>query len=372
MRSYNEVEKKGDRQILIYLSILLIGGLVLLLSASSPLGYSKFQNSYFFVKKQILFGLIPGLVLFIFFSRLNYLQWKKWAWIVYGLSLLLLSLVFINGVGVVLHGARSWLNIGGFSFQPSELAKLCVIIMLSHLLTDQKRDWSNWQTSILPVLAVLSPIVLLVLLQPDVGTLSILAVSIFVILYVAKIPNQYLVILGALGMILFLALLLVASYRVDRLNTFLHPELDPNGKGYQINQAKLAIGSGGFWGLGYQQSRQKYQYLPEVNADSIFAILAEEMGFIVSGGLIVLVLLIGWRGLKIAAAAPEEFGKLMVSGIVVWIVWQAFLNIGGIMNALPLTGVPLPLVSHGGSSYMMTLAALGIVMNVSRDTDLVE
>jgi cell division protein FtsW len=366
------VEKNGDRRILVYIWILLIGGLILLLSASSPLGYSKFQNSYFFVKKQILYGLVPGLALFVFFSHINYFQLKKWAWILYGVCLLLLALVFINGVGVVLHGARSWLNIGGFSFQPSELAKLSVIIMLSHLLTDQKRDWDNWQTSILPILAVLSPAVLLILLQPDVGTLSILAVSIFVILYVAQIPNRYLVFLGGLGLILFLGLLLVASYRVDRLTTFLHPELDPNGKGYQINQAKLAIGSGGFWGLGYQQSRQKYQYLPEVNADSIFAILAEEMGFIFSVGLIVLILLIGWRGLKIAAASNDEFGKLVVSGIASWVVWQSFLNIGGIMNALPLTGVPLPLVSHGGSSYIITLAALGIVMSVSKEANLIE
>jgi cell division protein FtsW len=215
-------------------------------------------------------------------------------------------------------------------------------------------------------LAILFPALILILLQPDVGTLSILVAIIFVMLYISKIPHQYLIILGLIGVIFFIILILVAPYRLNRLTTFLHPELDPQGKGYQINQAFLAVGSGGVFGLGLGHSRQKFQYLPEVSADSIFAILAEEMGLVISSAFIILILLIGWRGLRIAALAPDDYGKLLVSGIVIWFVWQSFLNIGAMVGALPLTGVPLPLVSHGGSAYITILAALGIVVNVSQ------
>jgi len=175
-------------------------------------------------------------------------------------------------------------------------------------------------------------------------------------------------ILGLAGIIAFGALMLAAPYRVARLTTFLHPELDPQGVGYHINQSFLAIGSGGIWGLGIGHSRQKFQYLPEVNADSIFAVVAEEVGFIFSSLLIILILLIGWRGLRVAKAAPDEFSRLMVAGIMAWYLWQSFLNIGAMAGVLPLTGVPLPLVSHGGSAMMTMLLAMGIVVGVSRES----
>jgi len=367
MLATSSLYQKGDRQLLLYIFILIITGIIILTSASGPLAYAKFNHdSYFFIKKQLVNGFLPGIVLFLLFSKINYQIWKKMGWGLYGISLVLLCLVFVNGVGLVLNGSKSWIELGGFTFQPAELAKLSIIVVLSLLLIDKRRDWSNWQTSLLPVLAILSPVFILILLQPDLGTLSILLLTTFALLYIARIPKHYLITLGALSLVAFIAMISVASYRVDRLNTFLHPELDPTGKGYQVNQAKLAIGSGGFWGLGIGHSRQKFQYLPEVHADSIFAIFAEEMGFIISLGFIILILLIGSRGLKIANATKDEFGKLLASGIVIWLMWQSFLNIGGIMNALPLTGVPLPLMSHGGSAYMTMLAALGIVLNISK------
>lgn len=365
---FNKTERtqSGDRKLIIYLAILILGGLVILTSASSPLGYTKFHDNYFFIKKQILFGLLPGLVLFFILSKLPYLLWKKIGWGLYGFSLILLCLVFVEGLGVVLNGSRSWLVLGGFSFQPAELAKLSVIVVLSGLVNDQRKNWDNWQASLLPTLAIIFPAFLLIVLQPDIGTLSILVAIVFVTLYLAKIPTQYLIVLGLLSIIFFILLIWVAPYRLNRLTTFLHPELDPQGIGYQINQAFLAVGSGGFFGLGLGHSRQKFQYLPEVHADSIFAVLAEEMGFLISVALVILILLIGWRGLKIAAFAPDNYGKFIVSGIMVWLVWQSFLNIGAMVGALPLTGVPLPLISHGGSAYITIMAALGIVTNVSK------
>jgi len=278
----------------------------------------------------------------------------------------LLFLIFVPGLGLAINNSRSWLSLGGFSFQPSEFAKLSIIVMVASLLADRKLDWSNWRTSLLPILAVIAPSVLLILIQPDIGTLSIIVVSIFAMLFLARIPGQQLFTLGLLAIICFGGLIAVAPYRVERLTTFLHPELDPRGVGYQVNQAFLAIGSGGFWGLGLGHSRQKFQYLPEVSSDSIYAVIGEELGFIVSAGLVVLILLLGWRGLKIARGAPDDAGRLMAGGIMVWFVWQSFLNIGAMVGALPLTGVPLPLISHGGSALLITLASMGVVMNISK------
>ena len=172
--------------------------------------------------------------------------------------------------------------------------------------------------------------------------------------------------MGAAGAAAFILLVIAAPYRAQRLTVFMHPELDPQGVGYQMNQAFLAAGSGGFWGLGFGHSRQKFQYLPEVNSDSVFAIVAEENGFFISTIVVLLMLLLGWRGLKIAKSTSDDFGRLLVSGIMVWYLWQSFLNVGAIVGALPLTGVPLPFVSHGGSALMVILFGMGIVANVSK------
>jgi cell division protein FtsW len=357
----------ADYRFLLYLGILIICGLIALTSASAPLAYLKFHDSYFFVKRQILFGLLPGIVLFLFFSKIEYHRSLKWAWVVYAASLVLLCLRFVPGIGVVINGSRNWLRIAGFSFQPSELVKLGVIFILAYLLADRRRDWDDWRNTLAPVLLAISPAILL---TGDVGTVSIIGMIVFAILYLLKVPFRYLSILGLAGVVAFLILVVAAPYRIQRLTTFLHPELDPQGVGYQINQAFLAVGSGGMWGLGLGQSRQKFQYLPEVNTDSVFAIVGEEMGFLVSAGLIVLILLIGWRGLKIADAAPDESGRVVVAGIMVWFMWQAFLNIGAMVGALPLTGVPLPFVSQGGSALMALMAAMGLVTNVSKSSKL--
>ncbi len=359
-------ESTIDRVFLLYIGILLIFGLAALMSASGPLAYGKFHDSYFFVKRQIIFGLLPGLVLGYFLIKFNYEKWRKLSWLPYLGAVTLLLLVLIPGVGQVINGARSWINIFGYNFQPSEIAKLGLIIFAAYLLSDRKRDLQNWQMGLFPILTLLAPIIVLVLIQPDVGTLSIMLVILFFMLLEAHVPKKYLVVLGMLAIVVFAFLVFLKPYRLQRITIFMHPELDPKGIGYQINQAFLAVGSGGFWGLGIGQSRQKFQYLPEVNSDSIFAIIAEETGFLISTGLIILILLIGLRGLKIAKDTKSEFGRLLVVGIIVWLVWQSFLNIGAMVGALPLTGVPLPFVSHGGSALMSELAAVALVLNISR------
>ncbi len=357
---------KVDRWFLIYLGILVIFGLIILTSASAPVGYEKFKDTYFFIKRQVWYGLLPGIIAFLFLARIKYDNWRKLSWVIYGVSLLLLALVFVPGVGMVINGSRSWLGLGPSTFQPSEFAKLAIVIMAASLLSEKTRLIHDWKNGLLPVLAILAPAFLLILLQPDVGTLSILVVIIFIMLYMARAPKIYLIILGLLGIIAFAGLMFAAPYRVARLTVFLHPELDPRGVGYHINQAFLAIGSGGFWGLGLGNSRQKFQYLPEASADSVFAVMAEETGFLISAAFVILVLLLCWRGLKIAKEAPDEFGRLLAGGVVVWIAWQSCLNVGAMVGILPLTGVPLPFVSHGGSAMMMAFAAMGLVAGVSR------
>lgn len=362
---------QGDRQFIFYIAILVVLGLVILTSASGPLGYysSPAHDNYFFVKRQLLFGLLPGSILFLLAARIPHAWWKKLAWAVYGVSIALLVLVFIPHVGLTINGSHSWLSLFGLTFQPAELSKLSMVVVLAALLgSGRKRDWRDWQTHLVPILMVAGLPLLLILLQGDLGSATIVGVITFAMLYVARVPRHYLGVIALVTAIAGALLIVVAPHRVNRILMFINPNLVTEERyRYQIDQASLAVGSGGVWGLGFGHSRQKFQYLPEVNADSIFAIYAEENGLIGGVVFLVLLLLIGWRGLKIAAAAPDELGKLLVTGVIVWFMWQSFLNIGGIVRAVPLTGVPLPLVSHGGSAYMMMLGAFGIVVAVSRN-----
>lgn len=360
-----KLSKSADRVFLLAILALIIFGLAALASASSPAGYAKFGDPYFFVKKQIYFGLIPGLFLFFLIAHLDYRIWKKLCWVVYFLSIVSLALVFVPGVGLMINGSRSWIEIFGYSFQPAELAKLAVALVSAKWLADAG-DLKDLKREILPFFAILSPIILLVLLQPDIGTLSILLVIIFFQLFLTSMPRLYLVILALLGAVAFAVLMLVMPQKIQRLTTFLYPELDPKGVGYQINQAYLAVGSGGFWGLGFNNSRQKFQYLPEVQSDSIFAIIAEETGFLFSSLLILLIAFISIRGFKTAKEVPDEFGSLLSAGVMVWFLWQSLLNISSVIGLLPLTGVPLPFISQGGSAYLSMLAALAMVANASK------
>jgi cell division protein FtsW len=250
--------------------------------------------------------------------------------------------------------------------QPSELAKLGLIIFVSGYASLLGARLQQFQEGFAPLLVFALVPIGLVVLQPDIGTVSILFAILYGLLYLAGSRLSHMGMLAFAGVAALGIMVVIAPYRAARLTTFLHPELDPLGIGYHINQAVLAVGSGGMFGLGLGNSRQKFEYLPEVHADSIFAIVAEEMGFIIAAGVIVLITLIAIRGLRIAKHAPDDFGRFLVSGIVVWFVVQSYLNIGAIIGILPLTGVPLPLVSHGGTALLTMLAGFGIITNVSK------
>ncbi len=359
--------KKIDWNYLIYIIILIVFGLAMLASASAPLGYVKFNDSYFYLKRQVLFGILPGALLFLVALKANSEIFRRFAWTGYFACVILLVLAFIPGLSLTIHGSSSWVQIFGFSFQPGEFMKLGLIFLLAAMLSDPRRNLKDWQYGLLPVLVFVAVPLGLVLLQPDLGTMFIMGAITFFMLFSAKLPWSYLFILGVLGLTVFVVMIMAKPYRMERLNIFMHPELDPQGVGYHVNQAFLAVGSGGFWGLGYGHSRQKYQYLPEVDADSVYAVIAEEMGFVVAAGLVFLILLIAWRGLKIAKNCTDDFDRYVVVGVTAWFFCQSTINIGAMVGVMPLTGVPLPFVSHGGSAMLASLIAVGVVLNLSKN-----
>jgi cell division protein FtsW len=347
---------------------LVLFGLIMLMSASAPTGYANFGDSYYYLKHQVIFGLLPGSASLILFARVPYTFWKKHAWNLLILSIVLLVLVFIPGLSAGIGTAHSWISIGGFfSLQPSEVVKLTFLFYLAAWLGQRTgHGVRDVHSGLLPFVFVLGSILLLLILQPDVGTMSIIAAMSLVVYFVAGAPVTYVlgfVLAGLSGLGLLISL---APYRAARFTTFLHPELDPQGIGYHINQALLAIGSGGWFGLGYGHSRQKFQYLPEVASDSIFAIIGEELGFVIALTVLIGFLAFLWRSLEIAKRAPDSFAKLVVVGVAAWVSIQALVNIGSMVALLPITGVPLPFISYGGTSLAVTMAAVGVVLNISK------
>jgi len=360
--------KKPDYVFLGLVGVITIFGLIMLSSASSAVAYEKFQDNYWYLKHQILFGFLPGLIAFFIMARIDYRKWKKYALPFLALSIILLLLVFIPGLGVSYGRARNWINFFGMSLQPSEIVKLTFLIYLAAWLSTKKgeREMKEASSSFIPFIVTFGLIVFLMAVQPDVGTLSVIAAISLTVYFFAGASLVHLSWITGAGVLLFFVLIKLAPYRTARLMTFLHPELDPQGLGYHINQALLAIGSGGFWGLGLGLSRQKFQYLPEVAGDSIFAIIAEELGFLFAVILICTFVFLAIRGFKIATTAPDSFGRLLAVGITSWFIFQSFINIGAMLGVLPLTGVPLPFISYGGTALTVCLAATGIMANISK------
>ncbi len=350
-------------------AILLSIGLLILSSASAVVSFQKFNNTYYYTTHQLLFGFLPGGVICFIVSRIDYHYWRRFAFLFFILSIVLLLLVFFPGIGFGYGGAHRWIHVGPFLFQPSEAVKLTFLLyMASWLSTKGEKHIKNFSYGFLPFAVLTGIVALLVILQPDIGTMSIIGLTACTMYFIAGAHLGHVGLIGTTAVGLFFILISTASYRLKRFMTFLHPELDPLGIGYHINQALLAVGSGGWFGRGFGHSRQKYAYLPEVTGDSIFAVAAEELGFILSLCLIMLFIYLGLRGLHIARNAPDEFGKLVALGIISWVFFQAVINIGAMLSILPLTGVPLPFISYGGSSLLVLLIAVGILINISRQS----
>lgn len=358
-----------DYILIIVVFVLVVLGLIMLSSASAVVSYENFANNYYYLKHQLIYGALIGLVLMVIVSKLDYRIWKKFAAFMLFLTVLLLLAVFIPGLGFEYGGARRWINLPGLStIQPTEIVKLTFVIYLATWLEKRQKGISDWKYGFLPFVAVIGLIGLLIMLQPDLGTMSVIIFSAIVVYYIAGASYKHLLALGASGIVIFLTLIKIAPYRMARFTVFLNPSLDPQGIGYQINQALLAIGSGGLFGRGLGKSIQKYNYLPEATGDSIFAIISEELGFIRVVIIIFLFAYLGYRGFLISKKAPDMFGKLVATGITTWFVYQAFVNIAAMVALVPLTGIPLPFISYGGTALLCTLVGVGILINISKYT----
>ncbi|MDD4995647.1 MAG: putative lipid II flippase FtsW [Patescibacteria group bacterium] len=359
--------KNIDYSFLALVGLIVIFGLIVLSSASGPLGYQKFGDSYYYLKHQIVYGFLPGIAMLLICARIPFTFWKKKALILFIISFILLLAVFIPGIGAEYGTAHSWLSIGGFSFQPSELLKLTFLIYLAAWLEARgENKLKDINSGLVPFLISLGVVMLAMVLQPDLGTMTIIVVSSLIVYFAAGAPWAHIGLLGGAGAALLFILIKMAPYRSARFMTFLHPELDPQGIGYHINQALLAIGSGGILGLGLGHSRQKFQYLPEVAGDSIFAVMAEELGLIFSLLVVVAFVALLIKGFRIAASSDDVFGRFLATGISAWFAVQALINIGSMIGLMPMTGVPLPFISYGGSALMVSLAAVGILLNIDR------
>jgi cell division protein FtsW len=358
---------QGDKTFLALLGGVVLVGFVVLASASGPTGFVKFDDAYYFLKHQLIFGLLPGAIGFLVASRVPYAIFRKFAGVMLLVSIVLLLSVFIPGLGTDLGTfAKQWIKLGTFTMQPSEIVKLTFLFYIAAWMERRTgQDIRDIHTSLIPFAVVLCTVMGLLLLQHDTGTMGIIVAMALGVYFVAGAPMRYFAAFGGAGAMLFALLMKFSSYRYARLVTFLHPELDPKGAGYHINQALLAIGSGGFFGRGYGHSLQKFQYLPEVAGDSIFAVMAEELGFVLTTAFLVLYVAFLQRGFHVALNASDAFGRYLAAGVMSWIAAQTFVNIGAMVGILPITGVPLPLVSYGGTALAVTLTALGVVVNVS-------
>lgn len=347
-----------------------IFGIVMLSSVSTAIAFQRFGDSLYYVKHQLFFGFIPGIIACAILSMVDYRLWKKLAFPIFVGAIGLLLAVFLPGIGASFGGAKSWISLGGLTFQPSEIVKLAFIIYLAAWL--ERRDKhiiKDFSDGFVPFLISLGIVMGLILLQPDVGTMSIIVMIALMVYFVAGADLKHLTGLSLAGLAMLWVLIKIAPYRAARFTVFLHPELDPQGIGYHINQALLAIGSGGLFGLGFGYSRQKHLYLPEVIGDSIFAVISEELGFIVVSLFLIAFFFLIYRGYQVARNAPDQFAKLTVTGIMSWIGFQSFVNISAMVGILPITGLPLPFVSYGSSSLIVLFAAVGVVINISRQTN---
>lgn len=357
--------KKIDYILLISIILISIFGVIMVYSSSYVWAEYKFNDAFKYVKNQGLF-LIIGLVLMMFISRINYNIYKKYSNKILLITVFLLILVLIPGIGKIRNGSRSWFGIGSLGIQPSELAKIALIIFTAKYLTKNRKDLRSIKKGVLPIFLVCLTIFGLIMLQPDFGTGVIIVMTIVGMLFVGGVDFSFFVRLGVLGLCGISGLIIAAPYRLKRILSFLNPWSDPLGSGFQIIQSLYAIGPGGLFGFGFLNSRQKHFYLPEPQTDFIFSIISEEFGFM--GILIIatLFLTIIYRGLKISLNCPDLFGKLLSFGIIFGLSFQTILNLMVVTGLIPVTGVTLPFLSYGGSSLLITLVSIGILLNISR------
>ena len=340
-------------------------GVVEVFSASSVFAFTTYDNSFWFLERQALYAAI-GIGCFFLTAHMRYTAWRRLAGPLLVISIGLLLLALHPTAGVSAYGASRWIALGPLTVQPSELAKLAVVAFAASVLTRKGRKLDDWLHIALP----LGPIVLLVagivMMQRDLGTTIVIVGSILLMLFIAGIRMRYLAMTGVVSLAGLVYLILGTAYRRARFLSFVDPWKDPRYTGYQLIQGLIALGSGGWFGVGLGASRQKWAYLPNAHTDFIFAVLGEELGLFGELAVLVLFGLVVYAGIRIAVRAPDTFGRLLAAGITAWIGLQAIVNLGAVTGLLPITGVPLPFLSFGGSALIVTLGAVGVLASIAR------
>ena len=360
------VRPKSLDFILFFTTIALLSfGVVMVYSSSAVSAYVNFNDSYYFLKRQIIWVTL-GIIAMLFTLNLDYHVWRKLAAPILIVTLILLILVLIPGLGKVVNGARRWLGFGSLYLQPSEIAKLSMVLFSSASLARHQEKITSFVKGLVPQLLILLLVFGLILKEPDLGTALAIGGTVFVLLFTAGAKLSHLTSLGLVGVVGIIAAIILEPYRLKRLLAFSNPWADPLDTGYHIIQSLYALGSGGLFGVGLGRSREKFLYLPEPHTDFIFAILGEELGFIGTITVILLFFLFAWRGFKVAISAPDIYGSILAAGLTTMIIMQALMNIAVVTASMPVTGIPLPFISFGGSALIFTLAGVGILLNISR------
>ena len=355
-----------DKLFLLSVVILVVTGFFIFNSASLGLlakEGARYSNVAF---SQTFYGLFLGTILCLITSQINYRVWRKYSLFLFIAALIATSLVFVPGLGMEFGGAKRWIGIASFSFQPSELLKLAYIIYVAAWISGLKKNAESFKKGILPLLVITAVTGAVILAQPDTDTFIVICMAGMAMLVASGASWKHILIIILISIAGFALVAYERPYIRDRLQTFINPSRDSLGSSYQIQQSLIAIGSGELFGRGFGQSIQKFNFLPEPIGDSIFAVMAEEFGFVGSVALVFMYLFFAFRGFKIVARAPDSFGGLLALGIVILILTQSFVNISAMLGILPLSGIPLLFVSHGGSAMLATLAEVGIILNISK------
>ena len=357
--------KKVDKVLLYSVIILTLFGIVMIYSASSIWAEYRFNDSLKFVKSQLLFFII-GIIIINILTKIDYKIYERKANLILLVCFLLLGLVLIPGIGSIRNGSRSWFGIGSLGIQPSEFAKIGLIIFVSKYLSKNQRVVTNIKKGILPILLVIFIFFFLIMLEPDFGSAMVITLSLIILIFISGTKLSFFVNLTLIGLLGIVGLIIAAPYRLLRIISFLNPWSDPLGSGYQIIQSLYAIGPGGLLGQGFLQSRQKQFYLPEPQTDFIFSIISEEFGFL--GILIItsILTIIFYRIITISLKSNDLFAKYLSFGLGILLIIQSLINISVVIGLIPVTGVTLPFLSYGGSSLLVSMASIGIILNISK------
>ena len=355
---------KSDR-LLFLLTLLLVGvSVVMVYSASAFTAQSRFDSAYHFLQRQLVWA-VGGFLIMLAVMRVDYREYRRAGviWGLFGLTFVLLVAVFFFPE---INGTQRWLQLGFASLQPSEIAKLAVILFTAAVLDRRMHRVNELQSVLLPIGLFTTLLTAMIVAQPDLGTSVVIVAVATVMVFMAGLHYRYLFAAVAAMVPVGLALIFSASYRMERLLTFLNPEADPLGAGYQANQSLIAVGSGGVFGRGLMDGMQKLYYLPEAHTDFIYAVIGEEFGLIGTTLMLICFGIIAWRGLRIALLAPDRFGALLAVGVTSTIVLQALVNMSVVTALLPTKGIPLPFVSSGGSSLLISMIGMGVLLNISQ------